>query len=61
MLSIALSARALAAARAVDPDVSTAAIRAAVEAALAHRLRELPSGPRPDAGSPAPGHAPGHG
>lgn len=40
MLSIAVSARSLAAARAVDPDISSAAVRAAVEAALAEHLRE---------------------
>jgi hypothetical protein len=41
MMNISLSARALVAARAVDPQVSTAAVRAAVEAALAEQLREL--------------------
>ena len=40
MISISVSARALVAARAVDPDVSTAAVRAAVEAALAEQWRE---------------------
>lgn len=40
MLSISVSARSLAAARAVDPDVSPAAVRAAVEAALAEYLRQ---------------------
>ena len=40
MISIATSLRALAAARHVDPHVSTAAVRAAVEAALDHQLRE---------------------
>ena len=41
MINISVSARALVAARAVDPDVSTAAVRAAVEVALAEQLREL--------------------
>ena len=41
MINIAVSARALVAARAVDPQVSTAAVRAAVEAALAEQRREL--------------------
>ena len=41
MINISMSARALLAARAIDPQVSTAAVRAAVEAALAEQLREL--------------------
>jgi len=41
MMNISVSARALVAARAVDPGVSTAAVRAAVEAALAEQRREL--------------------
>ena len=41
MISISVSARALVAARAVDPQVSTAAVRAAVEVALADQRREL--------------------
>lgn len=41
MINIAVSARALVAARAVDPQVSTAAVRAAVEVALAEQMREL--------------------
>jgi post-segregation antitoxin (ccd killing protein) len=41
MLNIAVSSRSLAAARAVDPDVSPAAVRAAVEAALAEVMRQL--------------------
>ena len=41
MISISVSARALAAARAVDPQVSTAAVRAAIEAVLTEHLREL--------------------
>ena len=41
MISISVSARALVAARTVDPQVSTAAVRAAVEAALAEQRREL--------------------
>ncbi len=40
MISISVSARSLAAARAVDPEVSPAAVRAAVEAALAEHLRQ---------------------
>ena len=40
MISISVSSRSLAAARAVDPDVSPAAVRAAVEAALAEHLRQ---------------------
>ncbi len=41
MMNISVSARALVAARAIDPEVSTAAVRAAVEAALAEQRREL--------------------
>jgi hypothetical protein len=41
MISISVSARALVAARAIDPQVSTAAVRAAVEVALAEQRREL--------------------
>ena len=41
MINSSVSARALVAARAVDPQVSTAAVRAAVEAALAEQRREL--------------------
>lgn len=48
MLSISVSARSLAAARAVDPDVSPAAVRAAVEAALAEHQRQDRRKPRPD-------------
>jgi hypothetical protein len=40
MINISVSARALVAARAVDPQVSTAAVRAAVEVALAEQIRE---------------------
>jgi post-segregation antitoxin (ccd killing protein) len=40
MINIAVSARALAAARAVDPDVSSAAVRAAFTAALAEHSRQ---------------------
>ena len=46
MISISVSARALVAARAVDPQVSTAAVRAAVEVALEEQRRELDRGPR---------------
>ncbi len=42
MISISVSARSLAAARAVDPEVSVAAVRAAVEAALAEHRRQVP-------------------
>jgi len=41
MINIAVSARALVAARSVGPLVSTAAVRAAVEVALAEQRREL--------------------
>jgi hypothetical protein len=41
MINISVSARALVAARAVDPQVSTAAVRAAVEVALEEQRREL--------------------
>lgn len=40
MVSISVSSRSLAAARRVDPDVSTAAVRAAVEEAVAADRRE---------------------
>jgi post-segregation antitoxin (ccd killing protein) len=40
MINIAVSARALAAARAVDPEVSPAAVRAAIDAALAEHSRQ---------------------
>lgn len=40
MVSISVSARSLAAARTVDPQVSTAAVRAAVEEAVAVDRRE---------------------
>jgi hypothetical protein len=40
MVSISVSARSLAAARRIDPDVSTAAVQAAVEAALDAVRRE---------------------
>lgn len=40
MVSISVSARSLAAARRIDPDVSTAAVQAAVEAALDAVSRE---------------------
>ncbi|HXV94762.1 MAG TPA: hypothetical protein VD813_15770 [Pseudonocardia sp.] len=52
MISIAVSSRSLAAARAVDPDVSTAAVHAAVEAALAEHQRQAPPAPRE---TPEPG------
>lgn len=47
MINISVSARSLAAARAVDPKVSPAAVRAAVEAALAEHLRQARQEPRP--------------
>ena len=48
MISISVSARSLAAARAVDPEVSPAAVRAAVEAALAEHLRQSRIKHRPE-------------
>jgi hypothetical protein len=48
MISIAVSTRSLAAARSVDPRVSPAAVRAAVEAALAEHARQSRRTPRPD-------------
>jgi hypothetical protein len=47
MISISVSARSLAAARAVDPEVSPAAVRAAVEAALTEHLRQSRQEPLP--------------
>ncbi|WP_297651015.1 hypothetical protein [Pseudonocardia sp.] len=44
-----MSSRSLAAARMVDPDVSPAAVHAAVEAAIAEQMRQLgrnPNSPR---------------
>lgn len=41
MVNISVSSRSLAAARSVDPDVSPAAVHAAVEAAIAEHLRQL--------------------
>jgi hypothetical protein len=41
MINVYLSARALAAARSVDPGVSPAAVHAAVEIALVEQLREV--------------------
>jgi hypothetical protein len=48
MVSISVSARSLAAARAVDPHVSPAAVRAAIEAALAEHLRQSRTANRPE-------------
>jgi post-segregation antitoxin (ccd killing protein) len=52
MVTISVSSRSLAAARAVDPNVSAAAVRAAVEVALAEQARQLrrnrPETTRPD-------------
>ena len=45
MINVYLSARALNAARAVDPAVSPAAVHAAVEIALVEQLREVASWP----------------
>jgi len=45
MINIAVSSRSLAAARRVDPQVSPAAVHAAVEAALAEQLRQLGRAP----------------
>ncbi len=54
MLNISVSSRSLAAARSVDPDVSPAAVRAAVEVAIAEQMRQLGRGPdgstRPEPG-----------
>jgi post-segregation antitoxin (ccd killing protein) len=41
MVNISVSSRSLAAARTIDPDVSAAAVRAAVEVAIAEHSREL--------------------
>jgi hypothetical protein len=41
MVNISVSSRSLAAARQIDPDVSPAAVRAAVEVAIAEQMREL--------------------
>ncbi len=41
MINVYLSSRSLAAARAVDPHVSPAAVHAAVEVAVAEHLREV--------------------
>jgi hypothetical protein len=40
MINISVSSRSLAAARRVDPNVSPAAVHAAVEAAIAEHMRE---------------------
>jgi post-segregation antitoxin (ccd killing protein) len=40
VINIAVSSRSLAAARRVDPNVSPAAVRAAVEVAIAEHMRE---------------------
>ncbi|MFR9801285.1 hypothetical protein ACL02T_03160 [Pseudonocardia sp. RS010] len=45
MINVYLSARALAAARAVDPGVLPAAVHAAVEIALVEQLREVATWP----------------
>jgi hypothetical protein len=45
VINISVSARSLAAARSIDPDVSPAAVRAAVEVAIAEHLRELRRSP----------------
>ncbi len=45
MINIAVSSRSLAAARRVDPEVSPAAVHAAVEAAIAEQLRQLGRAP----------------
>jgi post-segregation antitoxin (ccd killing protein) len=41
MVNISVSSRSLAAARSVDPNVSPAAVRAAVEVAIAEQMREM--------------------
>ncbi|GAA4555702.1 hypothetical protein [Pseudonocardia xishanensis] len=45
MINVSLSARALAAARSVDPQVTPAAVHAAVEIAVAEQLREVAGWP----------------
>ncbi|GAA1834064.1 hypothetical protein GCM10009836_10260 [Pseudonocardia ailaonensis] len=45
MINVYLSAKALAAARSVDPGISPAAVHAAVEIALVEQLREVSSWP----------------
>jgi post-segregation antitoxin (ccd killing protein) len=40
MINISVSSRSLAAARRIDPNVSPAAVHAAVEAAIAEHMRE---------------------
>ena len=47
MVTISVSSRSLAAARAIDPNVSAAAVRAAVEVALEEQRRELRRAERP--------------
>ncbi|SFO10326.1 hypothetical protein SAMN05216207_103077 [Pseudonocardia ammonioxydans] len=47
MVSISVSARSLAAARLIDPDVNTAAVQAAVEAALVADRHEKRDTARP--------------
>ncbi|MBP2368341.1 hypothetical protein [Pseudonocardia parietis] len=47
MVSISVSARSLAAARLIDPEVNTAAVQAAVEAALAAERHEKRDADRP--------------
>ncbi|WP_433277850.1 hypothetical protein ACQPZA_02020 [Pseudonocardia xinjiangensis] len=54
MINISVSARSLAAARSIDPDVSPAAVRAAVEVAIAEHLRELRRSPVSDRPRPDP-------
>jgi hypothetical protein len=53
VINISVSARSLAAARSIDPDVSPAAVRAAVEVAIAEHLRQLKRSP--DSDQPRPG------
>ncbi|WP_219417562.1 type II toxin-antitoxin system CcdA family antitoxin [Pseudonocardia nigra] len=48
MINLSVASRSLAAARSVDPNVSPAAVRAAVEVAMAEQLREIRR-PRHDA------------
>jgi hypothetical protein len=54
VINISVSARSLAAARSIDPDVSPAAVRAAVEVAIAEHLRELRRSPVTDRPRPDP-------
>jgi post-segregation antitoxin (ccd killing protein) len=58
MINISVSSRSLAAARRVDPNVSPAAVHAAVEAALAEHTREQRRRPVTPAEGPPDGEQP---